>query len=105
MMSPARIKIGPLFVVAVVSVLLCGIVAGELPELLSLTDNTANDFTVHNPNTFAKIALSHGNGPARIAGTISNASVSTCFVSPARFAESAASPFTAALALRPVLRT
>jgi hypothetical protein len=31
---------------ALVSVLLCGILAAELPELLSLTDNTSNDFTI-----------------------------------------------------------
>jgi len=30
----------------VVCVLLCGIVSSELPELLSLTDNTSNDFTI-----------------------------------------------------------
>jgi hypothetical protein len=29
----------------VVCVLLCGIVSSEFPELLSLTDNTSNDFT------------------------------------------------------------
>ena len=34
------------FVTAIVGLLLCGIVAAELPELLSLADNTSNDFTV-----------------------------------------------------------
>jgi hypothetical protein len=34
------------FVAAVVSLLLCGITAAELPELLTLTDNTSNDFTI-----------------------------------------------------------
>ena len=34
------------FVTAIVSLLLCGIVAAELPELLSLTDNTSNDLTI-----------------------------------------------------------
>jgi hypothetical protein len=34
------------FITAIVSLLLCGIVAAELPELLSLTDNTSNDFTI-----------------------------------------------------------
>ncbi len=32
--------------IAFVSLLLCAILASELPELLSLTDNTANDFTM-----------------------------------------------------------
>src|ERR1700740_1111435 len=30
----------------IVGLLLCGLVASELPEILSLTDNTANDFTI-----------------------------------------------------------
>jgi hypothetical protein len=31
---------------AIAFVLICGIVSAELPECLSLTDNTTNDFTV-----------------------------------------------------------
>jgi hypothetical protein len=31
----------------VVCLLLCGIVSAEIPELLSLTDNASNDFTIH----------------------------------------------------------
>ena len=38
-------------VTTIVSVLLCGIVAAELPELLSLTDNTSNDFTICKVNS------------------------------------------------------
>jgi hypothetical protein len=34
------------FGIALVGLLLCAIFASELPELLSLTDNTANDFTM-----------------------------------------------------------
>jgi|SRR5215469_2285820 len=30
--------------------LLCGVVSAELPELLSLTDNTSNDFTISKPS-------------------------------------------------------
>jgi hypothetical protein len=37
--------------IALVSLLLCAIVAAELPELLSLTDNTANDFTVRSADS------------------------------------------------------
>lgn len=36
--------------ITLVSLLLCGIFASELPELLSLTDNTANDFTMRSAN-------------------------------------------------------
>lgn len=54
-MASARIKIGKILVPVLISLLLCGIVAAEFPELLSLTDNTANDFTVGK----AKTAVSH----------------------------------------------
>jgi hypothetical protein len=35
----------------IVFLLLCGIVGGEIPELLTLTDNCANDFTVRKTNS------------------------------------------------------
>lgn len=41
-----RISIGKILARALLCLLLCGIVAGELPELFSLTDNATNDFTV-----------------------------------------------------------
>lgn len=40
------IRIGRAVASALVCVLMCGIVAAECPEFLSLTDNPANDFTV-----------------------------------------------------------
>jgi hypothetical protein len=42
----SRIIAGRIVLVALVGLLLCGIVASEFPELLSLTDNAANDFTI-----------------------------------------------------------
>jgi hypothetical protein len=41
-----RISIGKILARALLCLLLCGIFAGELPELLSLTDNATNDFSV-----------------------------------------------------------
>lgn len=41
---PSRITIVRILGIALVSLLLCVIFASELPELLSLTDNTANDY-------------------------------------------------------------
>lgn len=38
--------LGKLSISAIAFLLLCGIVATELPELLTLTDNASNDFTV-----------------------------------------------------------
>src|SRR5215472_15070723 len=45
-MVSKRISFGKILARALLCLLLCAIVAGELPELLSLTDNTTNDFTV-----------------------------------------------------------
>lgn len=45
-MSRVHLNIGRILVPALLSLLLCGIVAAEFPELLSLNDNTSNDFTV-----------------------------------------------------------
>jgi len=45
-MVSKRISIGKILARALLCLLLCGIVAGEFPELLSLTDNATNDFTV-----------------------------------------------------------
>jgi hypothetical protein len=43
--------IGRILVPALALLLLCGIVAAEVPEFLSLTDNAANDFTIRRANT------------------------------------------------------
>jgi len=45
MLAP-RSVLGRLLFTLVVCLLLCGIVFAETPELLSLTDNTSNDFTI-----------------------------------------------------------
>ena len=62
-----RTKIRKLLVWSLFSILLCGIVASEFPELLSLTDNTANDFTIGRTNTEGLHALPDARGPVRIA--------------------------------------
>lgn len=71
-MMLARTKIPKLLVWSLLSILLCGIVASEFPELLTLTDNTSNDFTVHKRNTEGLGALPDAGGPVRIADTISS---------------------------------
>ena len=45
--------------IALVSLLLCTIFTSELPELFSLTDNTANDFTMPSANSLA-LPVVHG---------------------------------------------
>ena len=54
-----RSIIGRALGIAFVSLLLCIIFASELPELLSLTDNTANDFTIVSADSLASPVL-HG---------------------------------------------
>ena len=44
-------SVGRIVAQSIVFLLLCGIVGGEIPELLALTDNTANDFTVCKTNS------------------------------------------------------
>jgi hypothetical protein len=53
-MSP-RIIIATTFGIALVSLLCCAIVASELPELVSLTDNTANDFTMRSADSLVSL--------------------------------------------------
>jgi len=49
-MTRRRTRIG-IVAQVIVFLLLCGIVGGEFPELLSLTDSTWNDFTVRKTNS------------------------------------------------------
>jgi hypothetical protein len=45
-MANKKTRIGRILGPALALLLLCGIAAAEVPELLSLTDNTSNDFSV-----------------------------------------------------------
>jgi len=63
----ARTKIRKLLVWPLLSILLCGVVASEFPELLTLTDNASNDFTVRKTSTEGLGALPEARRPVRIA--------------------------------------
>jgi hypothetical protein len=67
-----RINIAQLLVRALVLLLLCGIVAGEFPELVSLTDNAANDFTVRRTDSVGSPALLSAKRHVRITEMVSN---------------------------------
>jgi hypothetical protein len=58
-MQRGRTNIGMILVRALVLLMLCGIVAGEFPELLSLTDNATNDFTVRKADPAVAPTLVH----------------------------------------------
>jgi hypothetical protein len=62
-----RITIRKMLVASLFSLLLCGVVTSEFPELLSLTDNTSNDFTLRKTNTEGLSALPDVHRPVRIA--------------------------------------
>src|SRR5580700_7280341 len=72
MMSSERIKIGKILLSALLFLLLCGIVGAEFPELLSLTDNTANDFTVCKAKTAVSQSLPDASRRVRITDVDSN---------------------------------
>jgi hypothetical protein len=62
-----RTKIGKILLPVLASLLLIGIVSSEFPELLSLTDNTANDFAVLKVNTVVSRTLPAAGRPFRFA--------------------------------------
>jgi hypothetical protein len=60
-MARKRTLVGKILLTAVVCLLLCALVAGEFPELLSLTDNATNDFTVVRTKSMALPVLVHAS--------------------------------------------
>ena len=50
-MPSRRPRSATILIAAIVALVSCAVVAAELPELLSLTDSIANDFTVRNTST------------------------------------------------------
>jgi len=58
-----RTKIGKILLPVLATLLLIGIVSSEFPELLSLTDNTANDFAVLKVNTVVSRTLPAAGDP------------------------------------------
>jgi hypothetical protein len=103
MLAPTKIR--KLLVWSLFSILLCGIVASEFPELLSLTDNTANDFTIGKTNTEGLHALPDARGPVRIADINSSVPAATLLHSPLIPFEKAAPVPSELFILHSVLRT
>jgi hypothetical protein len=68
-----RASIGRVFAQAIVFLLLCGIAAREFPELISLTDNATNDFTVTKTDHAASRVLLSPEISVRNSCTDSNA--------------------------------
>jgi hypothetical protein len=104
-MSLTRTKIGKILVSVLVSFLLCGIVAAEFPELLSLTDNSANDFTLSKAKTVALRALPGASRYVRITDIDFNIPAPALLLSHLSSFEKAALPFSELSILHSILRT
>ena len=98
----ARTKTRKLLVWSLLSILLCGVVASEFPELLTLTDNTSNDFAARNTNSEGLHA--GARGPVRSADI--NSSVPAAILLQSRLVpfEKAAPVPSELLILHPTLR-
>jgi hypothetical protein len=69
-MMRKRASIARMFAQVIVFLLLCGIVGGEFPELLALTDNTTNDFTILKMNSVISPRLRNASRHVRVAGVV-----------------------------------
>jgi len=79
-MANRKERIGRILVTALAVLVLCGIVAAELPELLSLTDDTTNDFSLRNTNALVSPARLHAHRPVAIVDPDANPAGSHFFL-------------------------
>ena len=104
-MARARLKIAGVLVPALLLLLLCGIAAAEFPELLSLTDNTANDFTICKVKTLGSHDFPEASRAGRTVDIDSSRAVSALLYSRLRPSEQGSLLAPKAIILHPVLRT
>ncbi len=104
-MAGRRTRIGNLIVLAVVVLLLCVIVTMELPELLTLTDDTTNDFTIRKTITVDSLVLSLSGSHQQTAGVDLNIPAPEFFSLIFSPVEKAASPPSRLFILHLELRT
>lgn len=71
-MSHRRTNTGKILLQGIVFLLLCGIFAGEVPELVTLVDNATNDFTVCRTNSATSSVRLAAKNPVQIANDNSN---------------------------------
>jgi len=89
----------------IVFLLLCGIAGGEIPELLKLTDNTANDFAVRKTDSVISPLLRGGNRHVRVADAGPSSAMRDILFPRFDTFEEASLVSSAALILDTVLRT
>ena len=103
-MGRVRANIGRILVSVPVFLLLCGIVGTEFPEFLSLTDITANDFTVRKANIVVLRALPDAGRHVRMTDIDFNVSAPTSRFSHLNPFEKAALPPSELFILHSILR-
>jgi hypothetical protein len=84
-MARKRTQRGRILVTVVVCLLLCGVVVGEFPELLTLTDNATNDFTVVRTQSMASPVLVDASSyrqAAEVNGSVPATTVFFSYLSP-----------------------
>ncbi len=104
-MLRGRTNIDGILASALVFLLLCGIVAAEFPELLSLTDDTANDFTARRADSVVSPTLVHASRHVRKADIDSYTYAPELFFSRVSPFDKAESVPSGAFILHSVLRT
>jgi hypothetical protein len=104
-MPRSRALLRKILVQALVVLLLCVLVALEFPELLILTDDTTNDFTVRRTNAIDLLDLQDSSGHLGIPGIDSSALVLEPRLSPPGPFEEAVVPSSDLSILHSVLRT
>jgi len=80
-MTRKRTQRGRILVTVVVCLLLCGVLAGEFPELLTLTDNATNDFTVVRTQSLASPVLVDASSYRQAAAVNGSIPATTLFIS------------------------
>lgn len=63
-----RASIGRMLANVIVGLRLCGIVCGEIPELLTLTGNATNDYTIRTTNSAISPLLREASTRVRVTG-------------------------------------
>ena len=104
-MARRRTHIGKILVTAFCVLLLCSVVAAEIPEFVSLLDDTSNDFTVRRTNTVDLLVSVNASMHLQIAEIESESPATQLLFSRLGTLEKAASVTSEPSILHSVLRT
>lgn len=91
-MASRRTHIRKILPPAIVFLVLSGIVVAQFPELLSLIDDTTNDFTVRKTNTVVLSVLLGGSEVVRMSGLFSGSASGLLLSRPSPYDKLASAP-------------